>query len=89
MEGKSFVDVLLRPKMCEISLRGWLPLPLPLPLLEALALPERDVVEVVQGWVNSQGGSWVCSCLVGVGWRGCLDGVALGLGVMVVDALGE
>lgn len=75
------MDVLLRPKMCEISLRGWLPLPLP--------LPERDVVEVVQGWVNSQGGSWVCSCLVGVGWRGCLDGVALGLGVMVVDALGE
>lgn len=47
------MDVLLRPKMCEISLRGWLPLP------EALALPERDVVEVVQGWVNSQGGSWV------------------------------
>jgi hypothetical protein len=56
---------------------------------EALALPEVDgEVEVVQGWVNSQGGSF--SSLVGVGWGDCLDGfgLGLGLGAMVVDALG-
>jgi hypothetical protein len=56
------------------------------------AFPEGEVllllVEVVQGWVNSQGGSF--SCLVGVGWGDCLDGfgLGLGLGAMVVDALG-
>lgn len=80
------MEVLLRPKMWEISLRGWLPLP------EALALPEVLLlwVEVVQGWVNSQGGSF--SCLVGVGWEDCLGGfgfgLGLGLGAMVVDAWG-
>jgi hypothetical protein len=44
----------------------------------------------VQGWVNSQGGSF--SSLVGVGWGDRLDGfgfgLGLGLGAMVVDALG-
>jgi hypothetical protein len=60
----------------------------------ALALAEVEGVEVVQGWVNSQGGSWswgtssgACLVGVGVGWGGGLDGFGfgfgLGLGAMV------
>jgi hypothetical protein len=77
------VEVLLRPKMCEITF-----------LTPPEALPEALVslvveVEVVQGWVNSQGGSWSwgsgscsCCCLVGVGvgWRVGLDGLDFGFG---------
>lgn len=66
--------------MWEISFLGWVP-----PLPEALALLGLEVVVlVVQGWVNSQRGSWVSfsvSCLVGVAWGGGLDGLGFGFGL--------